>query len=113
MQVGEVRPAESSDFDRLIELASQNPTNSDWELAVKKSHCSVYTRQNDACSFKMIKVSLNVNYFFKRDDESETACHWPTCVVAFFIWQSMAVWLVVVWFVRWNTVSLPSVYRLS
>ena len=57
MQVGEVRPAESRDFDRLLALAHDDKTQGcEWTLAAKKSHCSVYTSQNEACSFKMVKV---------------------------------------------------------
>lgn len=58
MEVGEVRPAEDSDFDRLIELASKDPPEVTWELAIKKTVCSVYTNTNDASSFKMIRVGV-------------------------------------------------------
>ncbi|XP_067950157.1 START domain-containing protein 10-like [Watersipora subatra] len=60
MEVGEVRPAEASDFDRLIQLA-QSDTDGGWELRVKKSFCSVFTRTNELSNFKMIKVTADVS----------------------------------------------------
>jgi len=57
MQVGEVRVAEPSDFDKLYTLATELPTENGWELSIKKSHCSVYTKVNDISPFKMIRVT--------------------------------------------------------
>jgi len=55
MEVGEVRAAVRSDFDRLISLASSDSPG--WMLSAKKSSCSVYTCTNEICNFKMVKVS--------------------------------------------------------
>ena len=72
MQVGEVRPAESRDFDRLLALAHDDKTQGcEWTLAAKKSHCSVYTSQNEACSFKMVKVRTCV---FKHGSNLPFCC---------------------------------------
>ncbi|KAF6022508.1 hypothetical protein EB796_019182 [Bugula neritina] len=57
MEVGEVRAAVRSDFDRLISLASSDSPG--WMLSAKKSSCSVYTCTNEICNFKMVKIIVD------------------------------------------------------
>lgn len=62
MQLGEVRVATESDFDKLLTLAlddsnsSIGTENEAWTLAEKKRSCSIYTKTNLESTFKMIKV---------------------------------------------------------
>jgi len=60
MQVGEIRIADQSDFDRLRDLCQ---FHDGWTQVYRSSMTLVWTRANDVSDFKMIKVGGHVDIF--------------------------------------------------
>ena len=56
MQVGEVRVADDTDFNKLKDLCC---CHDGWKQEYNKSGTTVWTKTNDVSDFKMIKVQYN------------------------------------------------------
>ena len=55
LQVGEIRVADDSDFRKLKNL-DEDADN--WKLEYQKNNTSVWTKNNEVSSFKIVKVSF-------------------------------------------------------
>ena len=53
VQAGDIKVAEDTDFQKLKSLSDET---ADWKLEYQKNSTSVWTKNNDSSSFKMIKV---------------------------------------------------------
>jgi len=72
MEVGEIRIADKSDFDRLRDLCL---FHDEWTQVYRSNMTDVWTRANDVSDFNMVKVGAlsvdNMRTFRMRNDAAE------------------------------------------
>ena len=61
-QAGDIKVAEDVDFQKLKSLCDEA---ADWKLEYQKNQTTVWTKNNDVSTFKMIKVCILFDFLYQ------------------------------------------------